>query len=106
MPRPADYLVGVRELTRLQAEALRTYGGSLETWEGIVHHRIYYNSDNILLDLSSSILLRCKGCSGKAACQLVGKETEVTRNQQRLLRPNQVTINLFPFPLAQDRKIA
>lgn len=100
MPRLADYLVGVRELSRLQAEALGTYGGSLETREGTVHHRIYYSSDSIVLDMSSSILLHCKGCSGKAACQLVGKETEVTRNQQRSLRPNQVTINLFPFPLA------
>lgn len=60
----------------------------------------------MVLDLSSFILLHCKGHNGEVACQLVGKETEVTRNQQRSLRPNRATMNLFPFPLAQDRKIA
>lgn len=37
MPRPTDYLVGVRELTRLHTEALRICGETLETWECMVH---------------------------------------------------------------------
>lgn len=63
-------------------------------------YRIYKRSESIVLDLSSYFLLRCRGCSGKMVCQLVGKETEVTRNQQRSPRPNPVMIHLFPFSLA------
>lgn len=43
-------------------------------------YRIYKRSENIVLDLSSYFLLHCRRCSGKMVCQLVGKETEVTRN--------------------------